>query len=140
MVELLGLILDEVDPLALPVCRAVCARWRDVVVNRWTTFNSSSSSSSTGPPEAQLPLDYKYAQTLARRGWLSILRWAWANGCPADLNQASFWAACGDQRQVLEWLHVHHHHHHEGRSNIVMAAWLGPRMPATAPPMAATAR
>jgi hypothetical protein len=89
-VELVGLILCFVDRLALPASRAVCRRWQ-----RATVPLSPLMSASHGP--------HLFSLQLAGWGWLSVLQWAQANGCPWHPD------ACGEAAQeghldVLDWM------------------------------------
>jgi len=64
--ELVGLILAAVgNTLDTVPCKAVCHTWRRLL-------------SDVPPP----PRDY--TAHVAAQGWLSVLQWAHANGCPWD--------------------------------------------------------
>jgi hypothetical protein len=69
MEELVGITLTLVDPLMLPVCRAVCRRWLRALQQSAPTQNALPQP---GP---------SFGRCVATRGWLSVLRWAHANGC-----------------------------------------------------------
>jgi hypothetical protein len=91
MEELVGITLTLVDPLMLPVCRAVCRRWLRALQQ------SAPAQQNTG-----LQPGPSFSRRVATRGWLSVLQWAHANGC--RLNEATCsGAAQAGHLEVLQW-------------------------------------
>jgi len=87
--ELVSLILaavsGEVDTVP---CKAVCRTWRRLL-----------PAASSPPP----PCDY--AAHVAAQGWLSLLQWARANGCPWDKWTCAR-AAWGGHLEVVQWAYA----------------------------------
>jgi len=94
--ELLELILRHVDRLSWVSCEWVCRRWKAILDTLlWTKEEHSQRQLHTQPA-------CQYICEVASRGWLSVLQWARANGCPWDeMTCAS--AAEGGHLDVLQW-------------------------------------
>jgi hypothetical protein len=87
MPELVGLVLGQVDRLDLVACRFVCTTWM-----------------RTSPPRDAEYRQHKtaWSEQVAANGWLGVLQWARANGCPWD-EWTCAQAAEGGHLDVLRW-------------------------------------
>jgi hypothetical protein len=95
MPELVALVLSHVDRVSLVASRFVCATWK----------RASASLPPFGEAHHQQLEEQKqedYSQQVAARGWLALLQWARANGCPWDESTCAK-AAEGGQLEVLRW-------------------------------------
>jgi hypothetical protein len=90
MPELVGLVLSQVDRPSLVACRFVCTTWMR----------------TTSPPQdlKQQQHDYEedWSKQFAALGWLGVLQWAQANGCPWG-EATCLSAAGGGHLEVLQW-------------------------------------
>jgi hypothetical protein len=84
MPELVGMVLSQVDRINLVACRFVCATWMRI----------------TSPPPTR---DADESKHFAANGWLGVLQWARANGCPWDRWTCAN-AATGGHLDVLQWV------------------------------------
>jgi hypothetical protein len=93
--ELVALVLSQVDRVSLVACRFVCTTWM-----RTTT---SPPRDSEQPPRqhAKQPQE-DWSKQFAANGWLALLQWARANGCPWDKSTCAQ-AARGGHLDVLQW-------------------------------------
>lgn len=82
MVELVGAILAYVDPLTLPSCRAVSRHWHRALTTTHVPPSQPSPAAELVPLATWAVAPPDYSRQLAAKGWLSVLRWARANGCP----------------------------------------------------------
>jgi len=89
--ELLALILNHAGDLTWPCCQFVSLRWRQILANL-----------SKGKPHLFPRPDAKYTRRVAWQGWLSVLQWARANGCPWDEETCGA-AAKNGHLEVLQW-------------------------------------
>ncbi|AVK76058.1 F-box incomplete domain containing protein [Pandoravirus neocaledonia] len=74
--EILALVLSNVERPMRPVVPFVCRRWRDVFAERPRPSAENPLSSRQRHEPA------KYCTALAAVGYISVLAWARANGCP----------------------------------------------------------
>jgi hypothetical protein len=94
--EVIERILRQVDRLSWPCCRLVSRSWREVLdtlrkknmLVRWTGIYKLT-------PEM-------YIGQVASKGWLSVVQWARANGCPWNAWTCAY-AAEGGHLEVLKW-------------------------------------
>ena len=82
MPELVALVLEQADSVSLVASREVCTTWR---------YAAASPRKEND-----------YSAQVAGKGWLDVLRWARANGCPWD-RWACMRAARGGHLEVLQW-------------------------------------
>ncbi|ATE82202.1 Ankyrin repeat domain containing protein [Pandoravirus salinus] len=75
--EILALVLDNVEWAMRPVVPFVCRRWRALFAERAAFARSENLSRSRREPA-------KYCATLAAMGYIGVIAWARANGCPWD--------------------------------------------------------
>jgi hypothetical protein len=85
MPELVALVLNHVDLVSLVACPFVCTTWKRVSL-----------------PLLALEEDYSHSREVAANGWLGLLQWARANGCPWN-KVACARAAKGGHLDVLQW-------------------------------------
>jgi hypothetical protein len=83
--------------VTLPACRAVCSRWNHALSTPYREVRDVSAL----PPLIAAASPTSYAKKVARKGWLPVLQWALANGCPWD-----HWtcAVAAGHLEVLPWL------------------------------------
>jgi hypothetical protein len=87
-VELVQLVLRYTHPLTWPCCRLVCHRWKAILDGMGVDYQYD-------PKE--------YLRLVALQGWLSVLKWARANGCSWDVWVCAH-AAGGGHLEVLQWV------------------------------------
>src|SRR5690242_15633927 len=82
--ELVGIMLRFVRSPMLTVCRAVSSRWRHLA----GALMLEASGLWPAAPASYHVAGHRYVKQFpsrtARCGWLSVLQWARANGCPWD--------------------------------------------------------
>src|SRR5688572_11733673 len=91
MPELVVLVLSHVDPPSLVACRFVCTAWME-------------RTTSPQPRQAKCQRQRKedLSKKFAANGWLGMLQWARANGCPWDKWTCALAAGRG-HLEVLQW-------------------------------------
>jgi hypothetical protein len=81
------LALSQADPLDLVACRIVCTTWMHF-----------------SPPlhDPRREAEQDCSKLSAAKGWLDVLPWARANGCPWEESTCAN-AAKGGHLKVLQW-------------------------------------
>jgi hypothetical protein len=77
-------LLDCIDSLSLVACRFVCTTWM-----------------RTCPRQGAERQREDWSKQFAAKGWLGVLQWARANGCPWDESTCAQ-AAAGGHLEVLQ--------------------------------------
>lgn len=86
--ELTDTILSYVGKVSWPCCQFVCRRWYQVLRRLCPRRGYSSSR--------------KFMSQVAHRGWIGILKWAHAQGCPWDERTCEEAAGQG-HLEILQW-------------------------------------
>jgi hypothetical protein len=102
MPELVALVLSHVEPLSLVACRFVSTTWMRA---------SPPPPLGVAPRLASKLQQQDYSAKVAANGWLGLLQWARANGCPWNKRAMCKYAAKGGNLAVLQWVRANGCHH-----------------------------